>query len=156
MSMKMSKNNGFTLLEVMIAVFVLGIGLLGLAHLQTTSLKHNESAYLRTQASSLASDIFDRMRANQTAAKAGNYNLSVADDAPVSPSTMADMDISEWLSNMTVFLPGSDGAINCNDSDATDSFSCSEGSIFTVTVEWSEVQQDGGRGISSFIYSGAL
>jgi type IV pilus assembly protein PilV len=41
----MNKNAGFTLIEVLIAMLVLAVGLLGLAGLQATSLKNNQSAY---------------------------------------------------------------------------------------------------------------
>ncbi|MDM8347607.1 type IV pilus modification protein PilV [Pseudomonas sp. sp1636] len=56
---------GFTLIEVMIAVVILAIGLLGMATLMTQSLQSSESAYSRGQASLLAYDIIDRMRANK-------------------------------------------------------------------------------------------
>jgi type IV pilus assembly protein PilV len=55
---------GFTLLEVLIALLVLSIGLLGLAALQTTGLRSNEMASMRTTSTMLAYDITDRMRAN--------------------------------------------------------------------------------------------
>ena len=45
---------GFTLLEVLIALLVFSLGLLGLAGLMVVSVKTNQSAYLRTQASFLA------------------------------------------------------------------------------------------------------
>jgi type IV pilus assembly protein PilV len=56
---------GFTLLEVLIALLVLSIGLLGLAALQTTGLRSNQMASMRTTATQLAYDIADRMRANE-------------------------------------------------------------------------------------------
>jgi type IV pilus modification protein PilV len=67
-----SRSAGFTLLEVLVAVLVLAIGLLGLARLQMTVMKSNQSAYLRSQASLLAYDISERMRANRTAALGGS------------------------------------------------------------------------------------
>ena len=60
----MKKNIGFTLIEVLVAMLVLAVGLLGLAGLQATSLRNNQSAYNRSQATQLAYDIADRMRAN--------------------------------------------------------------------------------------------
>ena len=59
---------GTTLIEVLIALIVLSIGLLGLALLQVTSVQSNHSAYYRSQATVLAHDLADRMRANRTAA----------------------------------------------------------------------------------------
>ncbi len=55
---------GFTLLEVLIAIVVLSIGLLGLAGLQAAGLRNNNSAYMRTIATQQANDMADRMRTN--------------------------------------------------------------------------------------------
>lgn len=59
---------GFTLIEVMIAVLVLALGLLGFALLQTMSVRFSQSANYRTQATNLAYDLLDQMRANRLAA----------------------------------------------------------------------------------------
>ena len=69
--------NGFTMVELLVAVLVLSIGLLGLAGLQAAGLRNNQSAYLRSQATILAYDVADRMRATRAAAAAGAYNISV-------------------------------------------------------------------------------
>jgi len=71
-------SEGFTLLEVLIAVVVLSIGLLGLAGLQTTGLRNNQDAYARTQAATLANDMADRIRSNMAGFNAGNYNNTAA------------------------------------------------------------------------------
>jgi len=65
---------GFSMLEVLITVFVLSIGLLGVAAMQATSIKLSHEAHLRSQASLLAYDIADRMRANPTSAIANAYD----------------------------------------------------------------------------------
>jgi len=148
--------SGFTLLEVMIAIFILSIGLLGLAQLQATGLKHNESAYLRTQVSNLAADMFDRMRANHLSVQNGDYLLAAADSPPITTAQLVDIDLAEWIGNVNASLPESDGEISCADSNAADGFMCSAGSIFTVTIFWNEVQDDGSRGLSQFSYSAAL
>ena len=62
---------GFTLIEVLVALVVLAVGLLGLAALQVMSLKYNQTAYNRNQATVIANDLADRMRAN--ASVTGNY-----------------------------------------------------------------------------------
>ena len=56
--------NGFTLVEVLVAMVILAIGLLGLASLQAIALKDNQDAYLRSQANLLAYEMSDRIRAN--------------------------------------------------------------------------------------------
>src|SRR5690606_37316619 len=63
-----TRGGGFTLIEVLIALVVMSVGLLGLASLQTNTLAFNRDAYLRSQATALAYDIIDRMRANRDAA----------------------------------------------------------------------------------------
>ncbi|HEX3897364.1 MAG TPA: type IV pilus modification protein PilV, partial [Rudaea sp.] len=63
--------SGFTLLELLVTLVVLSIGLLGLGLMQTTGLGLTKTAYARTQAMMLASDIADRVRANET--YAANY-----------------------------------------------------------------------------------
>ncbi len=59
-----SRQSGFSLLEVLIAIVITSIGLLGLAAMQATGLRNNHSAYHRSQATVLAYDIADRMRSN--------------------------------------------------------------------------------------------
>ncbi|HZE18056.1 MAG TPA: type IV pilus modification protein PilV, partial [Mycobacterium sp.] len=63
---------GVGLMEVLITVLVLSIGLLGLAGLQATGLRNNHGSLLRTQATMLAADMADRIRANP--AGLANYN----------------------------------------------------------------------------------
>jgi len=60
----MKKTNGFTLVEVLVAMIVLALGLLGLAGLQTLSIRNNMNAYQRGQAIQLIYDMTDRIRAN--------------------------------------------------------------------------------------------
>lgn len=61
------RQRGFNLLEVLVAIFVLAFGLLGLAALQMQTLRSNHSAMLRTQATFLAIDVTERIRAQGTA-----------------------------------------------------------------------------------------
>jgi type IV pilus assembly protein PilV len=70
------KNRGFTLLEVMVALLILSIGLLGLAALQLTGMRYNTDAYARTQATLFAYDIIDRIRANPAGRINGNYSVA--------------------------------------------------------------------------------
>lgn len=76
-----AKGSGFTLVEVLVALLVLSIGLLGLAALQTTALQFNTDSYQRTQATLLAYDILDRMRANSSAVSTGNYDAATSSAA---------------------------------------------------------------------------
>ncbi|TKS54499.1 type IV pilus modification protein PilV [Luteimonas yindakuii] len=59
---------GFSLIEVLIALVILALGLLGFALLQTLNLRYTQSANYRTQATNLAYDLLDQMRSNHYAA----------------------------------------------------------------------------------------
>lgn len=72
----MIKQKGASLIEILIAVVVISVGLLGLAGLQTSSIKSNQSSYLRSQATLLAYDLSDRMRASRDAAENGAFNTN--------------------------------------------------------------------------------
>jgi type IV pilus assembly protein PilV len=54
-----------SLIEVLITMLVLGFGLLGLAMMQTLSIRYSQSANYRTQAMNLAYDLLDQVRANR-------------------------------------------------------------------------------------------
>ena len=58
------RNNGFTLIEVLVSMVIMAVGLLGLAGLQTLSLRDNQDDYLSSQATALAYEMSDRIRAN--------------------------------------------------------------------------------------------
>ena len=125
---KQSQQNGFTLVEVMIAVFVFAIGMLGLAGLQLKSYQSTSMAHTRTSATLLASSLAERMRSNLNGVTANSYNLATV---PVStaPGTqdptctasgcgsnqMALNDIFEWATEVNNALPGATVAV-CIDS----------------------------------------
>ena len=94
------RQRGFTLMEVLIAILILSIGMLGMAGLQTRSLQMNQSAHLSSQASYLAYEIVDRMRANRTAALNGSYNRNALAGAAPGTGSIADRDVTEWLRTM--------------------------------------------------------
>ncbi|MEJ2669863.1 MAG: type IV pilus modification protein PilV [Gammaproteobacteria bacterium] len=152
-----SQSKGFTLVELLVAVVVLAIGLLGMAGLQTTGLNTNQSAYYRTQATNAISDILDRMRANPVGLEAGAYdNIDVASNPPsaqtcitqdsgCTPLQLANYDIREWAklfvdvdnegSDFRPQLPGATGTVSRTNGT----------SVFTVTVTWQETDWSANR-----------
>jgi type IV pilus assembly protein PilV len=106
----MQPQRGAALLEVLIAVLVMSIGLLSLASLQVNSLRFNHSAYLRSQATNLAYDIVDRMRANRDAARLGTYSLAL-NATPPTDATVASEDLQQWRTQLAALLPGGVGAV---------------------------------------------
>lgn len=135
--MKMQKQAGFTLIEVMVSVVVLAIGLLGLAGLQATTMRFNSSAYLRSQATSLAYDIADRMRANATVARNGNYSIAVGAAAPAG-NTLDAIDLQEWRIALTNTLPAGTGGICRGTLDAAGVCTFVAGNAFTIRIQWDD------------------
>jgi type IV pilus assembly protein PilV len=135
---------GFTLIEVMIAVLVLAIGLLGFALLQTMNVRFTQSANYRTQATNLAYDLLDQMRANRLTAAdyagalgatfaAGSVAVPVTGCVrPIATVTVAT-NVERWECQVVEAL----GAA----SSATVTYA---GGIATVTIRWDETRVAGG------------
>lgn len=105
---------GASLIEVLVAVVVLSLGLLGLAGLQMTSLRSNHSAYLRSQATLLAYDLTDRMRADCSGMGAGRY----ADGSD---------DRDDWDDLVTEHMgPDAQGSVAL------------DGRAATITIQWND------------------
>jgi type IV pilus assembly protein PilV len=103
----MRRQRGFSLFEVLVAVFVLGVGLVGIAGLQVTSKQSNFEAVQRATAVALAQDIIERMRANPdelavyTNAGAGRTltggTMAAANcSAGCTPAQLAQYDLYQW------------------------------------------------------------
>ncbi len=67
------KQIGFSLIEILISVFVVSVGILGVGGLQIVSTKGSNDAHYRTVASMLAADLGDRMRSNPNGVSDGLY-----------------------------------------------------------------------------------
>lgn len=124
---------GFSLVEVMIAVLVLAVGVLGAASLQLNALRFNASAAHATQASFIAYNTLDRIRANATniAGYAG-LEVSGCDAAPVAATVLAQ-DRADFAEAVGCLLPGGTGRVEVVDNRAT------------VTVSWSEARAVAGQ-----------
>ncbi len=132
--------HGSSLLEVLVAVLVLSLGMLGLAGMQVAGIKSNQSAQSRSIATIQAYDMLDRLRANLSAAEAGSYNLALAANAvDFDSSSVAKTDLNGWLVRLADELPGGDGGI-ARSSSAENFVACAGGAgcdYFWITVQWS-------------------
>ncbi|MDH0098362.1 type IV pilus modification protein PilV [Ectopseudomonas hydrolytica] len=146
------EGKAFTLIEVMVAVVILAIGLLGMGTLMMQSLQSSESAYSRSQATLLAYDIIDRMRANKVTSNSAytsftvthasqstdyNYSYSSANcpaggNAAATGSPKATADLSEWCVQVRSSLPNVQTA----------SVERQSGSVYRVTIEWQEANAE--------------
>lgn len=129
---------GLTLLEVLVAIVVLSIGLLGLAGLMASSLKNSHSAYQRTQATWLAYDALDRMRANRPAALAGGYNLALG--AAPGGTGLAGTDLGEWSDALANTLPAGEGSISVT----------AVTRAVTIIIQWDDTRGTGGGTTEQF------
>ena len=145
-----TRQRGFSLVEVLVALLILSIGLLGLAGLQTLGLKFNTQSYQRTQAVLSAYDIIDRMRANPVGMNAGVYNAIDIATPPSSPpvdcgvsfctnANMAAYDVSQWKTTLTSVLSQGRGAV-CRGTLDTTLGTCTPvaANTFQVGIDWME------------------
>jgi type IV pilus assembly protein PilV len=142
-----TRETGFTLIEVLIAVTVLSFGLLGVAGLQVTGMRGVQSSSYRFEAARLAEDLTDRMRANIKGLRAGYYkSTDIKTDVGsltlcTSSCTTADLaknDLIRWYAEVQRALQ-----LSATESAAKASVSCSDGacaadSIVGVTIQWRE------------------
>lgn len=119
------RQGGFSLIEVLISVLILAVGLLGAAAIQLNALKFTDSSTLLSQASFIAYDMMDRIRANPN----GTYALPNLTSVPTSDNYASprDQDWRDFALNIrgfagTVYGEGSNITVN--------------GRTVTVVVQW--------------------
>jgi len=135
----MRKQNGFSMLEALVTLLIVSLGLLGIAGIIANSLKVNQGAQIRSQASWLANDIIDRMRANRTTAEGGAYVLDDCADAPAADGVVANDDLSQWCAAVAAALPTGTGAVAL------------DANKVTVTVQWDDTRAAGGIAAQQFV-----
>jgi len=148
MKHNLKSQSGFTLVEVLVSTVILSLGLLGLAGMQTTSMRYNQDAYLRSQAVTVANDIIDRMRTNQDGVVAGNYDaIDSRNDAPadqgcaVTPCTaiqIASQDIREWTDHFQDVYALGDAYTPTLPSGAFGTVTNNAGT-YSVVITWTEM-----------------
>lgn len=125
---------GFTLIEVLVTLVLISVGLLGVAALQLTTLRGNQDSYVRSQASVLAGDILDRMRANPVAFRSGEYTAEWNETG--AEGTRAGDDLEQWQDMINRTLPGGDdtaaGQVEVTATPGVNRF------VATVTIRWRE------------------
>ncbi|MGE0310382.1 MAG: type IV pilus modification protein PilV [Lautropia sp.] len=180
-----AQSGGFTLLEVLVAIVIVSIGMLGVAAMQLSTLKTADGSKYRSVALNLAADMADRMRANLTgslgATSVGNgYNrprAAYGDPSYTTPNAacrslgcqpdeMAVDDLSTWQARISENLPGGIGIV-CIDSGTTGSAPSFDGttitsncdglgSMFAVKILWLDDRTERGNTTASLAGYGSL
>src|SRR5690554_3371923 len=154
MPSRLSKQGGFSMIELMVAFFVLAVGILGMSSLMANSVKGNQGAYYRTQAVSLAQDMAGRMRANREI----SYNFSTGGAAGAgggcygnnacTPDQLEADDYAEWKTLVEASLPLGEGVVcqdtSPDDGDGVGADGCEGGAAETYAVKvWWDGNRDG-------------
>jgi type IV pilus assembly protein PilV len=137
--MNINKSKGFTIVEVLVSMIILSIGVLGLGVMQLMSLQNTQGGQMKAQASILAYDIIDSMRANTASVTAGNYGIALDSDTPTTTNCygadadctaaqMATSDVNHWRTTLGSVLPSGNGGIATTDLGGT--------TQATITITW--------------------
>lgn len=129
---RMRAQRGVGIVEILVAVLVLSIGLLGLAGLQMRTLRNNESALERGVAVFETHAIADAMRADRANAMNNQFNLDFTDAIPTG-STFHERALAAWRNNLLSSLgSGATGRVNCS------------GALCTIVIRWDDSRVNGG------------
>lgn len=126
----MHAQRGAGLIEVLVAVLVLSIGLLGIGMIQTRALANNSSAMGRSMSVIASYSIFDAMRADRVNAVGGSYNTTVIGNACSGSGSLAAVQLLAWcneLANTLGPVATTRGTIVCN-----------AAGICTVTIQFDD------------------
>jgi type IV pilus assembly protein PilV len=144
------RHRGFTVVEVLVALVVLSVGLLGIAKLMLFAARSNDSAYLRSQATALAYEMLDTMRANRSAAIAHAYDTPLGTAAAgaspclaaaCSAANLALYDVYTWKQRLAVgSLPVGTGALPNGTGQVVTATSTTSPAVTTaiITVQWDD------------------
>lgn len=134
------QSSGFSLIEVLVALVVMSVGMLGIAALYLEGLRASRTAVYRTTAVNLAADMADRIRANQRGRLAyagtgpGSDEACVNGDADCTPAALAADDWFSWSNQLNASLPvGSTAQIDVVAAAST---------VYAIRIEWPEIGQD--------------
>ncbi len=128
------KQSGFSLVEVLIALVIMSVGMLGIAGLYVHSMQAGRTSMLRHHAVTLVGDVADRIRANPRAGIAyegpGLDGSCVSGVVNCDDVAMAEHDILLWKQQATDTLPDGDVDITFDDSGNPPNY--------VIDVTWSE------------------
>jgi type IV pilus assembly protein PilV len=145
-------NRGFTLIEVLVALLVVAVGLIGMAGIQGAAVKYTKGAEGRSHAAQLNADILDRIRTSRAALPSGAYasagsfeNVPCNRNFTITQAIQDQADIALWRNQIACLLPGGQGRIEVGALDASGLYPV------TVSVQWGESRILGGANAYGYI-----
>ena len=134
-TMQTKLQRGFSLIEVLVALIIMSVGMLGIAVLYVQGLQAGRTSLFRHNAVTLASDVADRIRANPTAEATyadedGADNSCVGEGTDCDATQMAMHDIFVWKQEAAANLPAGDVTVAVNNGITPIEY--------TITIDWTE------------------
>jgi type IV pilus assembly protein PilV len=128
-----SRQNGSSLIEVLVTMIIISLGLLGQAGLIARSSKANNAAFMRSQATLLAYDILERLRLNRALAVAGSLNVNyvaIGSDPSdgITGTAIQNNELRDWKTSIEQALASGDGQVSVDGA----------GNV-TINIRWCEV-----------------
>lgn len=132
---------GVGLIEVLVAVTILAIGLLGIAAMQATALANRHSAVQRSEAVVGTYAILERMRANHAAAANGGYDLAAMTCSAPTATNLVTTDLRTWIGSLKAGLgPSACGqVVDCGGDDCT------------IIVQWDDSRGTDGASVQQLV-----
>jgi type IV pilus assembly protein PilV len=144
---------GSSLIEVVVALFVLAVGMLGVLSMQLKSMQFNQSAYYYSQATFLANQILENMRSNPTVADTYLIDLDEtkptatkncnASNVTCSPSELRAFNLNEWRTNIESTLTSGKSSVQRS------------GDFYAITVQFDDsrgsTNSDGKKELSEYV-----
>lgn len=140
---------GFALIETMVAVFILSLGLLGMANLQIKTMKAARSSETRTQVTILSYYMLDILRIDNTAAVNGQYNTNgfACTASAFNALTLQDSSRKTWLEDIQRNMGSS--------ANACGQIACTTNGMCNVDIRWDD-SFNGGNSSETFSVSTRL
>ncbi len=134
----MKRQQGSSLIEVLVTIVIISVGLLGMANVQLAAMALNQNAYQRLQAVNLANEIADSLFVNSTQAVAGDYTLLLNGNGNAPAGTVAAEDITHWIAQASRKLPSGRVVISSPQVMGI----AANVKVYTITICWLEKNAD--------------
>jgi type IV pilus assembly protein PilV len=124
------------LIEVLVAVLILSLGLLGMAGLQANALKANQGSNIRSQAVILSYYMLDALRADRSGAVGLTYNMPATCSAgAITTTDLSGNTRKHWIQSMRDTL---------GDADTTcGAIACDTAGVCSITIRWDDTRASG-------------